>query len=313
MICYDKTMKIVTAGLSFLDIDAYAGCVAYAELLQLQGKPAIAFSSAIWNESITQTIRSWNAPLSTDYVPAADDSFVVVDVSEPEFLEKVVDIDRVSEVIDHHVGYEAFWQERLGDKANIEFIGAACTQVFESWQSASSLDQMSELSARLLISGILDNTLNFKADVTTDRDKAAYEELRKIAHLPDDWTVRYFQECEDAIFADIEGALTNDTKIIGLQNFAGKIAFGQLVIWNAQRAVDDHRDVIEQTMAGHADNWFVNVVNIQDGESFFLSSGKNVDDWARSVLDASFENNLAVTGRLWLRKEIIRQDQLANQ
>lgn len=30
-------MKIVTSGLKFLDIDAYAGCIAYAELLRLKG------------------------------------------------------------------------------------------------------------------------------------------------------------------------------------------------------------------------------------------------------------------------------------
>lgn len=177
-------MKIVTSGLSFLDIDAYAGCIAYAELLNLQGHQALAFSSAIMNESISKTVRQWNAPFAQNYTPNNDDTFILMDVSEPQFIEKKADINRVEEVIDHHIGYEAFWHERIGDKANIEFIGAACTQVYELWVRAGLLDRISETSARLLICGILDNTLNFKANVSTQRDRLAYEQLSKIANLP---------------------------------------------------------------------------------------------------------------------------------
>lgn len=301
-------MKIITSGLSFMDIDAYGGCVAYAELLNLQGDPAVAYSSAAWNESITETIRAWNAPLATEYTATADDSFVLIDVSEPEFVDKVVSIDKVCEVIDHHIGYEEFWKEKIGDKANIEFIGAACTQVFESWQKANLLPSMTELSARLLIAGILDNTLNFKAKITTERDVFAYDELLKIANLPDDWTAQYFRECEDSIFADIEGSLVNDTKVVSVINLNGdKIGFGQMVIWDASRAINEHLAAIQKTMATKSSEWFVNIVSIKDGCSYFLSSNDRLNDWAEDMLDVRFTNNLATADRLWLRKEIIKQ------
>jgi inorganic pyrophosphatase/manganese-dependent inorganic pyrophosphatase len=45
-------MKIITSGASYLDIDAYACCIAYAELLNLQGIPARAVSSAKPNASV---------------------------------------------------------------------------------------------------------------------------------------------------------------------------------------------------------------------------------------------------------------------
>lgn len=304
-------MKIVTAGLTFLDIDAYAGCVAYAELLNLQGEDAVAFSSANINESVTRTIRSWNAPLSISYVPRPEDTFILVDVSEPDFLEKLVDIDKVEEVIDHHVGYQSFWQEKLGPKANIEFIGAACTQVYESWLRAGLFEQMSETSARLLVSGILDNTLNFKAGVTTDRDHEAYVQLLKIANLPEDWAAQYFQECEESIFADIADALINDTKIMKLQQLRpDRVGFGQLVIWDAKRAIQEYRDRVEETMAARSEDWFVNVVSISDGQSFFLASNDKVIQWAEQVLGVKFEGQLAYAGKLWLRKEILRQDSM---
>ncbi len=302
-------MIVVTSGLSFLDIDAYAGCIAYAELLNLQGKKAIAYSSADLNKSITKTIRSWGAPLQTNYIPKPDDTFVLIDVSGPEYLDKIVDVNKVSEVIDHHIGYEAYWEERIGSKLNIEFIGAACTQIFECWQKAGLFEKMSEISTRLLVSGILDNTLNFKADVTTTRDHEAYEQLLRISNLPEDWTAQYFQECEESIFADIEIAIANDTKMINFKHLnSNGVAFGQLVIWNAGQAINQYRDIIEKTMSDKSNDWFVNIVSINDGQSYFLASNDKVIQWAEQIFNVTFTERLASANKLWLRKEIIKKD-----
>jgi inorganic pyrophosphatase/exopolyphosphatase len=302
-------MKIVTSGIKFLDIDAYAGCVAYAELLNLQGIKAIGFSSAELNESVTQTIRSWNAPFSASYTPSDKDSFIIIDVSQPDFIDNNVDLERVEEIIDHHTGYEKFWKEKIGSKANIEFIGAASTLVYESWQKAKLFDRISETSARLLISGILDNTLNFEAEVTTDRDHRAYQELSKVANLPQDWAAQYFKECEESIFADIENALVNDTKIMKFQTLnSDNVAFGQLVVWDAKRAIVEYREIIEKTMASKSEDWFINAVSIGDGQSFLLASNNKVIDWAERILNVKFDNRLARAERLWLRKEIVKQD-----
>ena len=305
-----RVMKVVTAGPSFLDIDAYACSVAYAELLRLMGEDAIAYSSATMNESITKTIRSWDVSFSTEHTPSDKDTFILVDVSDPDYLDKAVNINRVEEVIDHHVGFEEFWRERIGEKADIEFIGAACTQIYEKWLAAGLVGSMSETSARLLISGILDNTLNFKATVTTDRDRVAYEALLKIANLPEDWTAQYFSECQGSIFNNIEYALANDTKMMKFNNIkTDAIAFGQLVIWSGERATNEYRASIEISMAAKSENWFVNIVSISEGKSYLLCSNEIVQEWAEKVLDIQFTNNIAQANRLWLRKEIFKQDQ----
>lgn len=303
-------MKIVTSGLNYLDIDAYGGCIAYAELLKLQGEDAVAFSSATINESVTKTVLSWKVEFANNYAKNIDDSFILIDVSEPDYLEKYVDIDRVEEVIDHHVGFEEFWKVRLSEgKANIEFIGAACTQVYEKWVSANLLSDMSETSARLLISGILDNTLNFKAGVTTQRDLDAYESLLQLAYLPPDWTARYFTECQESIFDDVQVALKNDTKMMQFKNLnADSIAFGQLVIWDAKKATNEYRSKIEQAMEAISDNWFINVVSINEGKSYFICSNDIVGEWATKILDVHFSDGLAEANRLWLRKEVFKQD-----
>ncbi len=51
-------MEIITSGSRYIDIDAYASIIAYAKLLYLQGKSAIAISRANLNESITPSLRN---------------------------------------------------------------------------------------------------------------------------------------------------------------------------------------------------------------------------------------------------------------
>lgn len=301
-------MKVVTSGLKYLDIDAYAGCIAYAELLRLTGVDAIAFSSAAINESITQTIRLWAVEFSSDYEIGSNDTFILIDVSEPEYIEKNVNIDRVEEVIDHHPGLEKYWQQRLGDKSHIEFIGAACTLVYERWNAANLLDKMSVLSARLLICGILDNTLNFGAAITTRRDIDAYDTLLTKAKLPDDWTAQYFTECQEAILQDIAAAIQNDTKILSFKSFEQPICFGQLVVWEEKQVLTGHQDVLKEVLSNMKPDWLMNLVDISESKSYFVTENTHVQAWLSELLSVRFDGSVAIADRLWLRKEVIQQD-----
>ena len=93
-------MRIITSGSSYADIDAYGGCVAYAELLQKQGIAAQAVTTAPLNESISKTIRSWQAPIETSYTPSDSDTYTLIDVSESEYFDKIVTHTQIEEIID---------------------------------------------------------------------------------------------------------------------------------------------------------------------------------------------------------------------
>lgn len=108
---------------------------------------------------------------------------------------------------------------------------------------------MSEVSAKLLVSGILDNTLNFKAHITTERDKAAHAALVSHAHIPDSWTAQYFSECQEAILSDASTAIRNDAKILTFQTFAKPLSVGQLVVWDAREVIKNHLTTIEHELA----------------------------------------------------------------
>lgn len=301
-------MKVVTSGYQYIDIDAYGGCIAYAELLNLLGNKAVVASTAPVNESVTPTIRAWKTDLKNSYEPASDDEYVLVDISDPDFFDKFVAPERVSEVIDHHMDFVDYWQERLGSSAHIEFIGAACTLVFERWKSAGKLEYISETSARLLVAGILDNTLKFEASVTTERDRHAYEELQRYAHLSADWPAEYFTECQRTILADVRTALSNDSKTMSFPSYANPLRVGQLVVWDAKEAIGKYSNDIKTTMSLSAQGWFVNIVSIAEGKNYLMADNNAVQSFLENLLDVRFADGTATTDRLWLRKEIMKKD-----
>ncbi len=299
-------MRVVTTGSRYVDIDAYGGCVAYAELLNLQGIPAVAASTVELNGSVPPVVRAWRAPFELNYRPGADDTFAVLDVSEPEFFDKMINFDHIEEVIDHHPGYESYWQERLSDKADIELAGAVCTMIYERWVRAGLIAQMSDVSARLLMCGILDNTLNFGAEITTHRDHTAYAELAKRANLPDNWPAQYFEACEAGVLSDLPSAIRDDSKLITFAGQSQAMGVGQLIVWDAKTFIADNKQPIETTMPTIASPWFMSTPSIGESKNYLLCPDARVRVWLSELLDATFNGDIGVTKRLWLRKEIIK-------
>ena len=116
-----KNFKIITAGSAYLDIDAYACCVAMKELLELKGENAIAYSKAPYNYSVCKSLIE--AGQVVDTLPsdclAETPKYIIVDVSDPEYIKDSVPLPNIMEVYDHHVGFEEYWESRIGKNSHI--------------------------------------------------------------------------------------------------------------------------------------------------------------------------------------------------
>lgn len=297
-------MRIITAGSRFVDIDAYAGCIAYAELLNLQGIEAKAVSHAPINASVPPVLLELEVDLSRDYTPDPSDTFTLVDTADPEAFEAMVDFERIDEIIDHRSGFEPYWRDRGQVGIDIEFVGAACTMIYERWVRAGLQHKMMPSTAQLLASGILDNTLNFGAEVTTDRDKRAYEELAVIADLSKDWPALYFDACQKAIQADLEAAIRDDSKIMQFKGWEGKLGIGQLVIWDAKKIISQDLPTIERVMPTIHTPWFMSIISISENKNYLFCLDKQLQKYLSGLLGVEFKDNIAHTTRMWLRKEI---------
>ena len=297
-------MKIVTAGSRYIDIDAYAGCIAYANLLNLKGIQAKAVSTAKINESITPNLLKFDAKLEK-YEKHDTDEFIIIDVSNKDYFDDIVAEDKIIEVIDHHVGWEEYWRNRLGEKANIEFIGAVATLIVELYEKEKLIEKMPKDIAYLLMSAILDNTLNFKAKVTTNRDIEAYKKLELIVECQEDYAEKYFLECQLSIERNLKKTIENDTKIEKI-NYILPPVFGQLTIWSKKNILQN-RKVIYDTLDKIGTNWMLNLISLKDGKSYIIAPNLEVQKGLEKLLNGKFQNDFMELDNVWLRKEIIKK------
>jgi inorganic pyrophosphatase/exopolyphosphatase len=294
---------VVTTGTRFTDIDGLACVVAYREI---PPEPPLAVIPGELNQSVTTKIRSWPLNYVTALREAGEYDFVVVDVSEASQLGGFVNKDRIIEVYDHHFGFEKYWQEKLGEKAKIEAVGACATLIWEEFKKRCPDKKLSPLAANLLYAAIVSNTLNFQASVTTERDKQAFEELKAFIDLPPDWVARYYQDQEVDIYTNPEQAIAKDTKIQIIKGM--RCAVGQLELWNSQAFIEEHLRQIEVVMkAFEPEIWFFSSPSISEGRNYIFTKSETVKNLLRQVLAIDFfGTDIGVTKKLWLRKEILK-------
>ncbi len=304
---YNESGIILTAGSSYLDIDAYACMVAMAELLRLKDVKAIAYSKAPCNYSVCQSLVK-GGQIARELPPdfnANDARYIIVDVSDPDFLKTSVPLDHVVEVYDHHAGFEDYWQSRIGDGTHIEFLGAAATLIYREWKKAGLQDQMSRPTALLLIAAILDNTLNLTSSNTTDEDMDVFSELCQREKIGSDWCTSYFSQVQANVEADLKNALLNDIKTIHNNSvLPPKIA--QLCVWNAERILLRLSE-IREWFGGFAQGWMINIIDIAHQHSIFLCDTAYCQTKIEQVFDVVFHEGVAKTKIPYLRKEIIKK------
>ena len=298
-------MIIVTSGSRYIDIDAYASIIAYAKFLNLKGNNAIAYSSSPLNESVTASLRNNKYTISRHVDFNNDDKFIILDVSDPNFFDKSVDMNRIIHIIDHHYGFENYWDSNHNINAIIENIGAVATIIFELYEKENLLDSLDKDICLLLMAAILDNTLNFKAKPTTSRDINAYTKLEKLANLNFNYAEFYFNECEQTIKNNLKAAILNDTK---LDNTGGKVphVFAQLAVWDASNIIDNI-NLVHETLSTFKEPWLMNLISLKDVKSFLISNDNTIKSDIEQTFNCTFNNDIAILPDVWLRKEIIKK------
>lgn len=304
---FNDTVKniIVTSGQPFTDIDALACAISYTELLKLESNNAEAILPGLLNKTVTEKVKKWKVEFSTIHHPrpATDYKYVLVDISDPEYFADFVNEKDIIEIFDHRYGYERFWRIKLGKSSHIEMVGACATLIWEEYKKRGFAKEISKLSARLIVTAIISNTLNFKASVTTKRDVKAYKGLKKIAKLPKDWIKVYFSDQDKETHFNIKSALINDTKNL-------EPIIGQLELWDSKIIVLKYQKEIEEALLSFGRlNWFLTAPSISEGKNYLYTKNPKMKDLLRKTINAKFDGDIGTTDKLWLRKEIFQKTQ----
>ena len=290
---------------SYIDIDGLACNVAYADFLREQWcDVSYSLSGHRYAASITPTVLSWDFE-KEDWVHCPGDHIVLMDVSSVSYLSEYYDLDDVIAVYDHHFGDRDFWRKKLGNRAIIETVGSCATLVYEAIEQQWWITSLSQVSCDLLFTAIVSNTLCFQAQITTQRDRDAYLALKSHVFLKDDFEERYFEEVSAHVLWNPIDQLLHDTKHLVM--WEEKIVVAQLELWSAKSFLMQHRDAIASRYKKFWELWFLTLPSISEWYNYLFTTDQKMKDVLVDLIDASFEGDVGVTDRLWLRKEIIKE------
>lgn len=291
---------IVTSGQSFTDIDALACAISYTELLKKKGKRVEAVLPGDLNKTITEGVKKWGLNYSTK--PSTKYAeFILVDVSDRKYFAKFVKEEKIIEIFDHRLGFEKYWKKKLKKNSHIEMVGACATLIWEEFKKAKKDSEISEISANLISTAIIANTLNFKASVTTSRDKKAFKELSMYTKLPEDWAYLYFRDKDKEIDKNIESAIKNDLK--GPRPF-----IAQLELWDAKKIINKHyKKIIKVMQSFHPTDWFLTAPSLSEGKDYIITFNEDIKKLLQKTIKAKFIGNIGTTDKFWLRKEILQK------
>jgi inorganic pyrophosphatase/manganese-dependent inorganic pyrophosphatase len=230
-----------------------------------------------------------------------------MDVSEPKYIADAATAGTIAEVYDHHPGFEAYWQEKIGEHSHIEPIGACATLIWEEYEKRGKAGEISVLSARLLAVAILSNTLNFGAIITHERDRRAFDTLWERSDLPDTWILEYFAEQEAAVVGNVAQSIIDDTKVFTIDSVPFPFTIGQLELWDGSGFLKRESTAVKSALEtfGHP-HWIMSIPSLSERRNHFYTEHPEVKALFQRGLGLKFAGDYATSDRLWLRKEILK-------
>jgi len=287
------------------DLDGSACAFAYSELLKTTGKDVIA---GIFNK------LRMEARFAFDMVGAniADggalarntQEIILVDACEIKGVSKQIDPGKVTEVIDHRAVNQAK-EEFPNAKIQIEMVGSCATLITEKFIEQNI--KPSRESATLLYLAIASNTINFKNNVTTDRDIKAADYLKTLYSIDQKLVLEMFQ-----YQSNLSGTIMEIFERDKWSNhIAGKdFSVFQFEIVGVEKFIKDNFDEIVRSLQEvqseeKFDFVFATFVDLEKARNTFIVPSEEVGKLVGAILGVEFTDNIAYYPKIIMRKEIM--------
>lgn len=284
------------------DLDGVACAVAMAELLQRQGQDAHAGIFGQPSIEAKWFLETFAIPRPQDGRPilVAGAEVVLLDASNP--LDLPFPVDVVIEIIDHRQTHQAAAFPNVRN-TQIELVGSCATLVAERMRAAG-IDPTRD-TARLLSGAIASNTVNFRAPVTTDRDRTAFAWLAPIAALPSTFVRDMFTAKSNLSGGRLREALLGDYTV---KEFGGhRIIWFQLEASGIAELYRTRRAEIETTMREARTNERCEYapcggIDLVEEKTYMLVIDPSTEELFGRALGVAFQNGIAVLDGLIGRK-----------
>lgn len=301
-------MKIIIVGHKNPDTDSIVSAIAAEEYIsKVLGKQAIAMRAGEINNETKYILESLNVAMP-ELVGKTDDetSVVLVDHNQASQTFDGLEYSKVDYIFDHH---NLNIQTEKPIYCCVEPLGSTCSVLAKLFFQSGI--EISENSAKLMIAGILSDTLNFTSPTTTPEDKDLVAKLNEIAKLD-------VQNFVDGMFkakSSLEGISTEQIISLDYKEFemgSKKVGVGT---WETTypESVNEKKESIENELKikkqkENLDFIFFMVVDILKQNCQLYLIGEEEKAVAEKVFGGQIENGMMILpGVVSRKKQIIPQ------
>ena len=287
------------------DIDCIACSVGYAELKNKLGIPTKAVywgNYSLEVEFVKNFCKAFPVEKDTGkYTP--HDEIVLVDTSATHLINPRISAEQVIEIYDHR---ELTQSEGFpAAKTYIDLVGSCSTLITELFQKDNLIP--SPVSAIYLYSGIISNTVNFRGQVTTQRDITAANWLKSLINLPGNYVESMFKTKSKLDSSNISGIIKDD---FAVREFAGRrIGIAQIEVTDLENLLKKLKAEILKTLEEQRTEYsldfvFFTGIDILNGFNVFIAA----DDKSKAIFSEALGIKLNRGGTkadlVMLRKQI---------
>ena len=300
--------KILVTSYTDPDLDGLSSIFAYSDFLNAKGSNAI---PSVYGKPYMEAafiVREYGFSRPIEYHnPKEYREVVLVDASDLEGIDNSIDPKKVTQIIDHRKINDAEKFEKA--KIQIELVGAAATLVAEKFID-NKID-IKEDVAPLLYGAIISNTLNFKANVTTDRDVEVASYLKEKFEFPDNFAHKMFESKSNLSGDALIDSIDKDFAFFKGWKFDGKkVGIAQLETLEGEEKTVPIKDEINaklQSIKGDLglDLIGFTIVDLEANQNIIFCPDEYSKDIFSKALGIDFEEGYAKRSGLILRKEII--------
>jgi len=301
----EEKERIIVTGYSSPDLDATACAIAYTEFLQKKGTNAVVALFGIPHREAQFVFKTFhiNPPVNAERILTKEDKIILVDSSDLRGISNKINPRQVIELIDHRKINEA---DRFPHaKAHIEFVGSCATLIAEKFFNENR--EISNTSAALLYSAIISNTVNFQANVTTDRDRKMCDWLKQYFVLPKNYIYDMFA-AKSSFNKPLNDVFTDD---FATYTFNGKhIGIAQLEIIESDNFVKKNKKEIEEILMQvkkekQLNLIFLTLIDVEKVTNTFIIVDPTSQELLEKALQVTFHEDIALKKGIMMRKTIV--------
>lgn len=288
------------------DLDGISSMYAYSEFLNKTGKKANYYICGEPKKEVEIVCDMFGIKLNEyENINLNDRDIIILDTNDINSLSLNINILNVVEIIDHHIESESI-RDFKNAKIHIEIIGAVATLIAEKFYKQSV--PISRESAILLYYGIISNSINLKAPITSVKDIEMANWLKE--QCKEDITDEKIKE----IFkkkSNIEGSLREemeaDIKIVMKEK---SFTIAQLELVNVKDFLQNNIEKIKEVLniikkEKELNYIFLNCIDIFEGYNTIVTVDKDTEKLLEEILNIEVKNGIGKTENIIMRKQMI--------